>query len=70
MTDQLDGRTLVVTGASRGIGATISQHLLEKGATVIGIARDFQHCAIRQELESRKPNFELLDQVKPVQLDQ
>ena len=46
MTDQLDGRTLVVTGASRGIGATISQHLLEKGATVIGIARDFQDCSI------------------------
>ena len=46
MTDQLDGRKLVVTGASRGIGATISQHLLEKGATVIGIARDFQDCTI------------------------
>ena len=24
---------------------------------------------IRQELDSRKPNFEMLDQVKPVQLD-
>ena len=46
MTDRLDGRTLVVTGASRGIGATISQLLLEKGATVIGIARDFQDCTI------------------------
>ncbi len=46
MTDRLDGRTLVVTGACRGRGATISQLLLEEGATVIGIARDFQDCAI------------------------
>ena len=46
MTDRLDGRTLVVTGANRGIGAAVSQGLLEKGATVIGIARDFQDCAI------------------------
>ena len=46
MTDRLDGRTLIVTGASRGIGAAVSQCLLEKGATVIGIARNFQRCTI------------------------
>jgi len=46
MADRLDGRTLIVTGASRGIGAAVSQRLLEKGATVIGIARNFQDSAI------------------------
>jgi short-subunit dehydrogenase len=46
MADRLDGRTLIVTGASRGIGAAVSQRLLEKGATVIGIARNFQRCTI------------------------
>ena len=46
MADGLDGRTLIVTGASRGIGAAVSQRLLEKGATVIGIARNFQDSAI------------------------
>ena len=46
MADGLDGRTLIVTGASRGIGAAVSQRLLEKGAAVIGIARNFQDSAI------------------------
>ena len=46
MTDLFAARTLIVTGASRGIGAAVSQRLLEKGATVIGIARDFQRCTI------------------------
>jgi len=31
----------MITGASRGIGRAISENLIEQGATVIGIARDF-----------------------------
>ena len=46
MTDRFDARTLIVTGASRGIGVAVSRCLLEKGATVIGIARDFERCTI------------------------
>ncbi len=34
-------RKFIVTGASRGIGRVIAETLLQEGATVIGIARDF-----------------------------
>ncbi len=37
----LSQRKLLVTGASRGIGATTCRALLNEGAQVIGIARDF-----------------------------
>ncbi|MBA1330679.1 short-chain dehydrogenase, partial [Candidatus Endoriftia persephone str. Guaymas] len=34
-------RRILVTGASRGIGAAISRRLLTEGCEVVGIARDF-----------------------------
>ncbi len=37
----LKNRTIIVTGASRGIGRAIAETLIQEGATVIGIARDF-----------------------------
>jgi NAD(P)-dependent dehydrogenase (short-subunit alcohol dehydrogenase family) len=39
-TQQLTGRTAVVTGASRGFGRGIALALAEAGARVVGIARD------------------------------
>lgn len=39
-------RTVVITGASRGIGAAIAEALLHKGHHVIGLARDFSHCQL------------------------
>jgi 3-hydroxy acid dehydrogenase/malonic semialdehyde reductase len=35
----MSGRTLVVTGVSRGIGLAIAKHLIEEGNRVIGLAR-------------------------------
>lgn len=36
----LDGATVVLTGATRGIGRALSEHLILNGATVAAIARD------------------------------
>ena len=54
---QQTGRTIVVTGASSGIGRAIALLLLEQGHKVIGIARDF----------SKAPNNE--ERFKPVSVD-
>jgi cyclopentanol dehydrogenase len=40
MSGRLAGRTVVVTGASKGIGAATLQALLREGASVVGTARD------------------------------
>ena len=37
----LKDRKILITGASRGIGRAIAEMLIQEGATVIGIARDF-----------------------------
>jgi len=37
VTVSLEGRTAVVSGASRGIGAAICRELLRRGATVVGV---------------------------------
>jgi len=46
----LNERTVLVTGASRGIGASITAGLLAEGCTVIGIARNFKDAFLADRL--------------------
>jgi tropinone reductase I len=54
---QLDGRTALITGASRGIGLACAQALLERGADLILVARD-EDCldAVAEELRADFPD--------------
>lgn len=48
----LSGKVAVVTGASSGIGAAVSEVFLEQGATVIGVARTV---GVLQQMAARWP---------------
>ena len=39
MTESLSGKIALVTGSRRGVGRIIAEHLLARGATVVGFAR-------------------------------
>jgi NAD(P)-dependent dehydrogenase (short-subunit alcohol dehydrogenase family) len=43
---QLRSRTLVVTGASSGIGAAATRHFVERGATVAVVGRSPRNTAV------------------------
>jgi short-subunit dehydrogenase len=36
---RLDGRTIIVTGASRGIGAVVARAISAQGGAVVAVAR-------------------------------
>jgi len=57
----LIGKTAIITGASSGIGAALSKQLVEKGATVHGLARRFD--------KLRKLQNELGSTFIPVKMD-
>ncbi len=46
---ELTSKTAIVTGASRGLGKAVASALVEKGATVYGIARDKRSLESLQE---------------------
>ncbi|XP_012254449.2 farnesol dehydrogenase-like [Athalia rosae] len=59
-----EGKVVVVTGASSGIGAAISKRLVKSGLTVVGLARTISKLeAIEQSLAGAKGKF------YPVQAD-
>ena len=39
MAGRYEGRTALVTGATRGVGRVIAEHFLDEGAQVVGVAR-------------------------------
>lgn len=55
LTFDLQGKTAVVTGASRGLGAEIAVALADAGAQVLAVARDHQGLA---ELAARQKGIE------------
>ncbi|MEM7157180.1 MAG: SDR family NAD(P)-dependent oxidoreductase [Myxococcota bacterium] len=62
MADSLEGRRIVLTGASRGIGRCAAERFIAGGADVLGIARDAERLArAREELAELGPgSFETL----------
>jgi 3-oxoacyl-[acyl-carrier protein] reductase len=41
---QYDGKNVIVTGSSRGVGELLARHFLDEGATVFGVARGPATC--------------------------
>lgn len=62
MKKELDGRRILLTGASRGIGRTAAELLLHHGARVLGVAKNADRLAAahRQILEAGWSNFSSL----------
>ncbi len=60
----LADRRILVTGASRGIGRAIAEHLLSRGARVVGIGRDFSTWTGRPDgLETLVIDLALIDEL-------
>jgi 2-dehydro-3-deoxy-D-gluconate 5-dehydrogenase len=54
---RLDGKTALVTGASRGLGRAMARGLAEAGADVVGVAREGDLGALQSEIERMGGHF-------------
>ena len=62
--DLLNGKTAIVTGASRGIGAAIAQRLCEAGANVVLCSRSAE--SVAQIADTLRAKATLLMQWPPI----
>ena len=53
MTESLNGARIILTGMSRGVGLASAARLLERGASILGVARDGATSGLRFELPRR-----------------
>ena len=61
--ENLNGKVVMVTGATNGIGLVTARELARQGAKVIGVGRDQQRCeqvAEQIKIETRNPDIEFL----------
>lgn len=58
-------KSIIVTGASSGIGQAVCQKLLQQGYEVVGIARDFSKCS----LDDERFHSHVIDMSVPDQLE-
>lgn len=66
----LRGRHVLVTGASRGIGQALSLTLLNAGARVVGIGRDFSEWSLpRPGFAAVSADLAALDRLPPLMAD-
>jgi retinol dehydrogenase-12 len=49
MSESLEGKTFVVTGATSGIGFAVAEILVRRGASVIGVGRSAERCKEAEE---------------------
>jgi len=64
--DSLEGKTIVVTGATSGIGLAAARELAARGAWVIGVGRSEERCreaevSVRSQHIQRKADYTLAD---------
>ena len=56
----MEGRTVLITGASRGIGAEIARAFAERGAHVIGTRTVFGGVSVKYFFDVVHKNFQVL----------
>jgi len=60
ITNDLSGRTIVITGATSGIGLATLHALAARGASIIGVARSAQRCReVQADAQARWPQAQV-----------